>query len=144
MNLRFPLIRVLALVLVGFAIIPVFAQNEPNARKKLVGTWRGGWPDDKQPQYEIVFTAEKITSKNLKGGEAMGEGTYKLDPKAKTLDATGTSGKEYKGKTFLGIYSLDGDKLKWCSNNGTKNRPKDLVNKPGNDHYLLILERKKS
>lgn len=143
MKIRLLAFLALTLMFFSFEFLPAFAQKSDDQQKKLIGTWRGGWPDAKQPMYEIVITSEKIVSKDLRSGKDMGEGTFKLDPKAKTFDATGTAGKDYKGKTFLGIYSLDGDTLKWCSNNGTKDRPKDLVNKPGADHYLLVLNREK-
>lgn len=143
MNTPWLLMRVLSLVFVGLAILPARAQNDAaGERKKLVGVWRGGWPEDKKPRYEIVITLEEITAKNLEDGKDLGKGTYKVDPAGKTLDATGT-GDPVKGKAYMGIYALDGETLKWCSNNGTRKRPADLAHKPGGDQYLLVLKRQK-
>ena len=143
MDVQGRLIRVLPAILLGLALLPAWAQNDAAAeQKKMVGVWRGGWPDDKKPRYEIVITLDEITAKNLEDGKTLGKGTYKLDPKATTLDATGTAD-PVKGKSYLGLYALDGDNLKWCSNNGTRKRPADLAHKPGGDQYLLVLKRQK-
>ena len=117
------------------------AQDPPSTeQKKLIGTWRGGWPNEKAPSYELVITADRITGKNLKDGTSLGEGTFTIDWKKQTIDAK-RSVDPGKGRSYLGLYSLDGNTLKWCSNNGTKTRPTELTHKPGSDHYLLILKR---
>ena len=75
-------------------------------------------------------------------GESLGVGTYDVDPVKKTLDAHGIKD-PVSGKTYLGIYSLEGDTLKWCSNSGSNKRPKDLSVSPTGSHFLMILQRQK-
>ena len=72
----------------------------------------------------------------------MGEGTYVIDPARKTIDTHGIGG-SYAGKTYLGLYSLEGNTLKWVSNGRLKKRPVDVVHRPDRDQFLMILERVK-
>ena len=69
--------------------------------------------------------------------------TFKLDPtqKLKEMDATGGVLPAKKDRTFLGIYELDGDTLKWCVDNRRKERPTEF--RTANGAYLLILKRRK-
>ena len=49
------------------------------------------------------------------------------------IDLTITEG-ENEGKSILGIYQLDKDRLKWCTAiAGDKERPTDFASKPGYD-----------
>ncbi len=48
-----------------------------------------------------------------------------------------------RGKTYLGIYSLSGNTLKWCSNSRSKRRPGELAHRPDKDEFLMILERER-
>ena len=89
-------------------------------REKLAGTWqgfvvngKGENPNAGPVKLEVTITGDKMTAKDLQAGnKSMGEGTYKLDIAKQTIDPTGTAGPE-KGKTYQGIYSLEGDTLKW-------------------------------
>jgi uncharacterized protein (TIGR03067 family) len=81
-----------------------------------------------------------------KGDQLLFEGTIKIDPtkKPKTLDATQTSEGENKGKTFLGIYEIQGDTLKICSAEpAKKDRPAEFSSKPGSGHFLRVYKREK-
>jgi uncharacterized protein (TIGR03067 family) len=62
------------------------------------------------------------------------KGTFRLDavPTPGTLDVTFTEGSE-KGKTYLGIYELQGDNLKLCRVPAGKERPTAFVRKSGNE-----------
>ena len=58
-------------------------------------------------------------------------GTFKLNPAAtpKEIDmmVAETPKDDFKGKTSLAIYELDGDTLKWCANAPGKDaRPKEF------------------
>ena len=63
-----------------------------------------------------------------------------LTKKPRRMDATYTKGSE-KGKTYLGIYSLEGDTLKWCVNVSQDERPAKFAT--GGSNFLLILKRQK-
>ena len=63
------------------------------------------------------------------------------DGKLRQIDATGTGG-HYQGKVYPGIFTLEGNTLKWCSGEAGYPRPKTLfTNFPGGQ-YLMILTRK--
>ena len=117
-------------------------------REKLAGTWqgfvvngKGENPNAGPVKLEVTITGDKMTAKDLQAGnKSMGEGSYKLDIAKKTIDPTGTAGPE-KGKSYQGIYSLEGDTLKWCVGNPGDARPTQFVTKSG--QYLLILKRQK-
>lgn len=123
---------------VAFCAVGRAADEQADEKKKMVGTWRGGWPDDKTPRFELVITAEKITGKDLTNGRDLGTGSFTLDAAKKTIDAAMTSPQT---KTFLGLYALDGDTLKWASDNGRgAKRPTELVHRPGQS-FLMVLKR---
>jgi uncharacterized protein (TIGR03067 family) len=117
-------------------------QRSAEGRQELIGRWRGSMADEKQPTMELVITAAKITGKDLRTGDSLGEGRYSLDPARKILDAQGVAN-PVRGQNYLGIYSLQGDTLKWCSNNGSDKRPATLVHNPGQGQFLMILKRQK-
>jgi uncharacterized protein (TIGR03067 family) len=60
------------------------------------------------------------------------KGTFKLDPTQvpKTIDWTDTFGAD-AGKTFLAIYSLEGDRLIFCAADDGQERPTELRTGPG-------------
>lgn len=119
--------------------------------KALEGTWRGwvvegtGTTTDKGPVHlEIVIRGDRITAKRLddKDSPDLGEGTVRLGAgKPPTIDATRTA-KPGKGKTYPGIYQLDGDTLRWCTSQPNGERPTELVTKRG--QFLMILKRQKT
>lgn len=114
-------------------------------RKALQGTWKTD-KDNKAGITSIRFEGEKCTV-TFKGDE-FATGTYTIDPaqKIKTIDIKVTGGSEkvgqkYKGKTSLGVYELDGAKLKWHANQpGADERPKNLTEE---EHVLIVFERAK-
>ena len=135
---------------------PVLAEEpkQPEAvkaeLKKLDGVWEGyavegkGEKPDRGPVHlRLTIKGDTITAFDLKDNKDMGRGTFKLDPtqKLKTLDATGVLLPAKRDRTFLGIYELDGDTLKWCVDNRRKDRPTEF--RTNNGAYLLILKRKK-
>lgn len=147
-----------ALVVIAFvtqlsALPSVFAQPSDAAeRQKLVGTWEGWLCDGdgsqtsqrRQRVNELVITTSQITAKDGRN-ISMGAGTYKLGGTGalRTIDATGTAGQP-NGKTFLGVYQLQGDTLKWCSGNDkARTRPAQLKTNTGTGHFLMVLTRKK-
>ena len=134
------LMRTLVLSLVaGFLIGGAAAQNEPS--KPFQGIWLGGMGDAKNKTYELTFAGTKLSAKNLKDGKVMGEGTCQFDAAKKTLDVVGTTG-EYKGKTYRGLYSVEGTSLKWCVGNANQPRPGKIAHEPGAGSYLLVLQKR--
>jgi uncharacterized protein (TIGR03067 family) len=72
------------------------------------------------------------------------EHRIKLDPsrKPKSLDATTTS--EGKGRNSLGIYQLEGDKIKLCLPIGLRTeRPTDFKSAEGSNLVVMTLKRSK-
>lgn len=134
-----------ALGIVG-TILPVQSQDqEADERKKLVGTWQGfvvsgrGERTDRGPVKltEVVITADTIRAKDDK--MSFGEGKYKLDlaQSPRRLDPTGSAG-SYKGLQFTGIYTLEGDTLKWCVANPGKPRPTEYKTTTAVQFYMVL------
>jgi uncharacterized protein (TIGR03067 family) len=132
------------------------AQNTKAAgdADRLQGTWRG-WvvfgkgenPNQGPVQLEITVKGDRITGKHLGGmggqNPDLGEGTYKLGAagNVRTIDAVGVAGQS-KNRTFLGIYAIEGDTLKWCSGNGPQTpRPAEFVTRKAN--YYMILKKQR-
>ena len=111
-------------------------------RKAILGVWKGTLPGEQFGEIELTISSTTITGKNLTTGRSLGEGTYELDPEKGTIDAHGIAA-PFKGKLFVGLYSLEGNTLKWCSNGSSKKRPADLVHRPDRDQFLMVLERQR-
>lgn len=129
----------MALALVMLASLPGNAGE--NDKQKILGVWSGGLPGE-PGTIELTITSSKIIGRNPKDGKSLGEGTYEIDPTRGTIDAHGING-PFGGKTYLGLYSLEGNTLKWVSNGRLKKRPVDVVHKPDRDQFLMVLERLK-
>jgi uncharacterized protein (TIGR03067 family) len=117
------------------------ADDDAAARKQLVGTWTGyvvdgaGEHPDRGPvKLELVITEKSMHGVQIKGDERVdhGEGTFtlSLSESPKFLDARGNR------QFWNGIYTLDGDTLKWCVG---KQRPKTFESSKG--QFLMILKR---
>jgi uncharacterized protein (TIGR03067 family) len=142
-----------------FAVV-AFAGLAPDAKEDaakkeleaLQGTWavvsavRDGKEilRDEFKDIRLSYTGAKATVR--KGDKVLFEGTIRLDPtkKPKLLDSTQLSDGEEKGKTFLGIYELNGDNLKICSSTPAgKAAPADFGSRPGSGHFLRVYKREK-
>jgi uncharacterized protein (TIGR03067 family) len=63
------------------------------------------------------------------------------DQKPKAIDCTSKG----SGQPAPGIYSLEGDTLKWCSAGGTnKIRPTKFSSQPGSKQSLMVLHRSRN
>lgn len=118
--------------------------------KALQGTWQGWVVEGKGKKIdagfvhvELIIKKDTIVARGLGGMKEgpLGEGTFKLSLSGpfKLMDATRTS-MPSKGKTYLGIYEIDGDTLKWCVANPNQDRPEELLTRRG--QFLMILKRK--
>ncbi|NQT87662.1 TIGR03067 domain-containing protein [bacterium] len=127
----------LLLILAGPALAG--AADDAKARKALVGVWKGRVQDG-ATGHIITFTTTHVSGEQ--GGNDLGEGKFVLDltKKPRVMDATGTRGSD-KGQTYLGIYSLEGDTLKWCVSPPGNERPTEL--KTSGSNFCLILKRHK-
>ncbi len=107
------------------------------ARKKLVGTWKGAVVDG-ATGHKLTFTTKLIKGK--KEDQDLGAGTFTLDLSKSPfhLDATRTEGGK-KGQLYKGIYSLDGDTLKWCVSTPGNDRPTKFATEGSS--FLLVLKR---
>jgi uncharacterized protein (TIGR03067 family) len=143
-------VKAVVLLAVVFVTAGVVAGGDAKGDlKRLQGTWsvvsavEGGKPapEEKIKDVQVVFDGNKIT---VKMGEKSMEGTFKIDPskKPKEIDSTTGSGPD-KGKTWQGIYELDGDTHKVCFAPPGKDRPKEFSSKVGSGHILQVWKREK-
>ena len=139
MKSRTALAGIFALAIISLTNPPLHAGDD---RKAILGVWKGGMPGDPPGSIELIITPTKITGRNPRNGESLGEGTYQLDPARKTIDPQRLEGRG-RGQLYLGLYSLEGNVLKWVSTSRGKKRPTDLVHRPEKDQFLMILERQK-
>lgn len=131
--------------IVSFACIIAVAQfaaaadDNAEARQKLVGTWKGGVEDGAQG-HVLTITPDFLSCVTIRGDKVsdIGGGTVKLDLSKKPwrMDATGTQGGQ-KGRSWFGIYSLEGDTLKYCVN--SEQVPTEF--KTGDGNFCLVLQR---
>jgi RNA polymerase sigma factor (sigma-70 family) len=149
------LILALAIIAGGVGMFAYHLQaTEAEAKKtdkeKIQGEWKvesvtlnGKEPPDAEQVKSAtwIIGAEKIT---VKAGDKNLESTYKIDPSVtpKTIDVTSKVEGD-KGRTMLGIYTLDGDTLKICSNLIGDDRPSELASKEGSNAMLVVLNRLK-
>jgi uncharacterized protein (TIGR03067 family) len=104
----------------GLMNAPMHAQTpKGDDREKILGVWSGGMPGEPKGSIELVITPTTISGRNARTGKSLGEGTYDLDPANKTIDARGIEN-PVRGRTYIGLYSLDGNTLRWCANSRSK------------------------
>jgi uncharacterized protein (TIGR03067 family) len=131
------------LACLSFASFPAqAAASSGTDARNILGVWKGGMPGEPPGSIELTITPERITGRNPRTGESLGEGTYQLDPTQKTIDVVRLE-KFGRGRSYVGLYSLEGDTLKWVSNSRGKQRPKDLRHRPERDQFLMVLERQR-
>lgn len=145
MKLRVSMVLAVALVLT----VSAFARDDAKSEQdKLQGNWtimadeRDGQPVSTDKGAKVTFTNDKFVTAS--GGKTLRQGSIKLDPtkKPKTIDVTYTEG-EFKGKTFHGVYTLEGDTWTICYNLTGDERPKEVPTKAGKGQLLFHLQRAK-
>jgi uncharacterized protein (TIGR03067 family) len=131
--------------------LPAADPSEQAERHKFVGTWKGFAVEGRgeNPDRGPVKLELRITDKTMKGLEFKGtnvvdhgEGEFALDPgqNPKHLDAWKTN-ERGRRQSYVGIYTLEGDKLQWCVS-PRKTRPTEF--RTGDGGFLLILKRQKA
>jgi uncharacterized protein (TIGR03067 family) len=118
---------------------------------KLAGTWsavsavRNGQAADEVKGHELTFADGKFVIKSK--GKVLYEGTYTVDAAKKpaTIDFKHTEG-ALKGKTWKGIYLVDGDTLKTCDNSAdlAKERPTAFEAPAKSGCIFIVFKRAKS
>lgn len=145
--------RSIAMLIVG--VVALFGVGcGKNDKDAIQGTWSlvsmeaGGnaAPADQIKDEQIIITADKFTPVHGGTQEKDGE-SYKIDPgaKPKAIDVTATRKSRAFGKaeenveikTMKGIYTLEGDTLKFCFNEPDKDRPSDFASKGGQIFFTL-------
>jgi uncharacterized protein (TIGR03067 family) len=129
--------------------LPVVARCD-DAKKdesKIDGTWLltsaelGGKKLPKGAE-SVKLTLKKGEYEVQAESPDRGTVTYDDSAKPKEMDIKGTEGPN-KGKTFLAIYELSGDKLKICYDLTGKARPKEFKTQAKTKQFLATYERKK-
>jgi uncharacterized protein (TIGR03067 family) len=116
---------------------------------KLQGSWvvvsaqRDGKPADDLKGHQLTFSGDKFVIKS-RDGKLLYQGTYQVDATQKpaTIDFRHTEG-AFKGKTWKGIFALEGDTLKESDNapNLDRDRPKDFTAAAGSGHVAIVFKR---
>jgi uncharacterized protein (TIGR03067 family) len=117
-------------------------------KQQLLGTWEGfvSEGDDtrsgqRRMNVSLTITLDKITSGSSGN---VGEGTYRISEgngKILQIEGIGTGG-IYRGKVYQGIFTLEGNTLKWCSSDAGRPRPTILRTNYAAGQYLIVLTRK--
>ncbi len=145
------LILAICLLILGTWFVLSFAQAAEKAQKNLQGSWtatkaeRDGKAADDVVGNRLSFTGNRFRIQS-KDGKPLYAGSVQVAPSAKpaAIDFEHTEG-ELKGKTWKGIYALDGDTLTTCDNapNLDKGRPAAFEAKSGSGYVLITFKRSK-
>jgi uncharacterized protein (TIGR03067 family) len=128
------------------------AQKAEHAdHEHLQGTWRAVSAHDfgrEVSQEELRSLRLTIRGDTIHAtyGNKTADATFKLNPTStpQQIDVTLTQGpEEAKGKTFHGIYLLEGDTLKIAYRNPGEPRPKELVTEGQSDVRKVFFRREK-
>jgi uncharacterized protein (TIGR03067 family) len=119
-------------------------------REALQGTWQvvgleaagRAMPAYTYRGLTVVIAGDRITFRTRGGSRK--EATFKLDPSARprAIDLTFVGGK-HKGKARRGVYALEGDTLRLCTDAPGRERPTALATRAGTAQALLTLRRAK-
>ena len=79
------------------------------------------------------------------GGQLIMKAKFTIDPskKPKTIDYRMTDGPT-QGKMQLGIYELEGNRVKFCFGAPGSERPTDFISRPGDQRTLSVWKRQKT
>lgn len=131
------------------AVLLNFAPPAQAAPKTLEGSWTAAAAErEGKAADDVVGHRLSVAGKDFKirskDGKLLFAGRIRTDPKAKpaTIDFEHQDG-ALKGKTWMGIYVLDGDTMKICDNadNLAKGRPATFEAKSGSGYVLITFRR---
>jgi uncharacterized protein (TIGR03067 family) len=136
-------------LILGTGLVLAFAQPADDAQQKLQGTWtatkaeRDGKAADDVVGHRLSFNGSRFQILS-KDGKPLYEGSVRVNPSAKpwAIDFDHTE-EALKGKTWKGIYVLDGDTLTICDNapNLDVGRPSSFETKSGSGYELITFKR---
>jgi uncharacterized protein (TIGR03067 family) len=135
------------------AVVAVASARDDDAKKaqeSLQGKWKlvaGEMGGMKMPEGALENGSWVIKDNHytFRAAEQTEKGTIKLDPgkKPAAIDLEITEGGD-KGKTQVGIYKLEGDKLTVCvARAGDKERPTEFKTKEGTEQLMFTFQRDK-
>jgi uncharacterized protein (TIGR03067 family) len=144
-------VKTLSLLCTGIAMTCACIALGDDAKKdeaKIDGTWLlktaelAGRELPKQAGAVLTLTVKKGEYEFQ--AESLDRGTvvYNDSAKPKEMDIKGVEGPN-RGKTFLAIYELAGDKLTVCYDLSGKSRPTEFKTRPRSQLFLATYERKK-
>jgi uncharacterized protein (TIGR03067 family) len=135
----------------AMGLADAFPQPTKEAHEKLQGTWiatqaeRDGKVADDIVGHRVSFTGNQFQIQSEKG-KLLYAGTIRVEPRVNpaAIDLGHTKG-ILKGKTWKGIYALDGGTLTICDNaaNPDKGRPTGFEARPESGHVLITFKRAK-
>jgi uncharacterized protein (TIGR03067 family) len=138
-------------LILGTGLAPAVARPAEGAVEKLQGTWttakaeRDGKAAGDVVGHRLSFTGNRFQIRS-EDGKLLYGGTFRVDTSAKpaTFDFEHTEG-PLKGRTWKGIYTLDGDTLTTCDNgpNPDKGRPAAFEAKAGSGYIVITFRRAK-
>jgi uncharacterized protein (TIGR03067 family) len=139
--------RTLIIAAAIFAITPALrAESKEEALAKLQGKWRVerieengvAEPEEEAKRFTLIIKGNKINVE-LRGQVEHTDFQIDATKSPKEIDMVPQYGDD-KGKTFRGIYEIDGDTLRICAT-PLAERPKKIVSEQGT--MILILKRAK-
>ena len=135
------------------AVLALSASAAPNPQAaKELAKFQGAWdmqsldesgkstPADEAKSLRLVLKGDHWEMQEA--GKKIGAGTFAINPKTKSIDRTDSEGKD-AGKSFHGIYEINGDSLKTCWSPAGKERPTTFETKKGDGRELDELTRVK-
>ena len=143
-------------LLIGLAVVwfaPIRAEDNPTIKKdiaQLQGEWSmvSGTADGFAVPDAMLGNSKRVCKGDettvIVGGQLLMKARFTIDPskKPKTIDYQMIDGPT-KGKKQLGIYELDGDRVKFCFGAPGSERPTDLTSKPGDMRTSSVWKRAK-
>jgi uncharacterized protein (TIGR03067 family) len=136
-------------LILGTGLVLAFAQPADDAQQKLQGAWtatkaeRNGKAADDVVGHRLSFTGNRFQVLS-KDGKPLYAGTVRVNPSANpwAIDFEHTE-EALKGKTWKGIYVLDGDTLTICDNapNLDGGRPVSFETKSESGYELITFKR---
>lgn len=138
-------------LVLGTWLVAAVAQPAEEARKAPQGAWvatraeRDGKAAADVVGNRLAFTDNRFGIQS-RDGRPLYAGTVRVDPSAKpaAIDFAHTEG-ALTGKTWKGIYALDGDTLTICDNapNLDRERPTAFEARSGSGYVLITFKRAK-
>ncbi len=140
------------LTALSVCVLPLLARADDPARadsKQILGRWRivAGENDGRRETPErIKDTFVDVTPDQISVTDRDEKKTwvtsYKLDPSKspKTITMTVMQG-DWKGKTALGIYRIEGDTLRICYALPGQPAPAEFATRPGSKQLSFVMKR---